>query len=201
MKEDRCDPALLRPRAERMLGEIAAHPVLRALWTPRLLEAIDFTAETVATNLAAGRRPIAAEIMGEAQVAGISLYGKVDRIDAAADGRLAIVDYKTGKPPGKAQVAAGYALQLGLLGLIVEAGGFEGVSGVPADFEYWSLARDAKGGLGYVSTPVGVNKAGEGIAAEDFTTHAHAQLHPEFAPYGDYDQLMRLDEWYGRSDG
>ena len=25
-----------------------------------------------------------------------------------------------------------------------------------------------------------------------------AKLHPAFAPYGDYDQLMRLDEWYGR---
>jgi ATP-dependent helicase/nuclease subunit B len=25
-----------------------------------------------------------------------------------------------------------------------------------------------------------------------------AKLHPEHAPYGDYDQLMRLDEWYGR---
>ena len=25
-----------------------------------------------------------------------------------------------------------------------------------------------------------------------------AKLHPEFAPYAEYDQLMRLDEWYGR---
>ena len=25
-----------------------------------------------------------------------------------------------------------------------------------------------------------------------------AKLHPEYSPYGDYDQLMRLDEWYGR---
>jgi ATP-dependent helicase/nuclease subunit B len=25
-----------------------------------------------------------------------------------------------------------------------------------------------------------------------------AKLHPEYAPYGEYDQLMRLDEWYGR---
>jgi ATP-dependent helicase/nuclease subunit B len=25
-----------------------------------------------------------------------------------------------------------------------------------------------------------------------------AMLHPEYAPYGDYDQLMRRDEWYGR---
>ena len=30
--------------------------------------------------------------------------------------------------------------------------------------------------------------------AEPFT----AKLHPIYAPYGDYDQLMRLDEWYGR---
>ena len=25
-----------------------------------------------------------------------------------------------------------------------------------------------------------------------------AKLNPRFAPYGDYDQLMRLEEWYGR---
>jgi ATP-dependent helicase/nuclease subunit B len=25
-----------------------------------------------------------------------------------------------------------------------------------------------------------------------------AKLHPEYAPYGDYDHLMRLGEWYGR---
>jgi ATP-dependent helicase/nuclease subunit B len=219
MKQDGCDPAKLRPRAERMLAEIAAHPVLRALWTPRLLEAIDFTAETVAANLAEGRRPIAAEVSGEARIGAVTLHGKVDRIDALADGRLGIIDYKTGKPPGKAQVAAGYALQLGLLGLIVEAGGFPGVAGLPAAFEYWSMARDAKGKLGYVATPVGLNRAGEGITEEDFTSHAYdqldqavarwltggdpfvAKLHPEFAPYGDYDQLMRLDEWYGRTDG
>ena len=26
-----------------------------------------------------------------------------------------------------------------------------------------------------------------------------AKLHPEYAPYADFDQLMRLEEWYGRS--
>jgi ATP-dependent helicase/nuclease subunit B len=25
-----------------------------------------------------------------------------------------------------------------------------------------------------------------------------AKIAPEYAPYADYDQLMRLDEWYGR---
>jgi len=220
MKQDGCDPALLRPRAERMLDEIAAHPVLRALWTPRLLEAIDFTARRVAENALAGRVPAVAEIFGKAEIAGVELYGKVDRIDRLPGGGLAIIDYKTGKPPGKAEVAAGYALQLGLLGLIAEAGGFRDVAGMPAEFEYWSMARDPKEGtLGYVDSPTGLMRNGGGVEAVDFTSYAAAQLkaavetwltgdapftaklHPEHAPYGDYDQLMRLDEWYGRADG
>nr|WP_238995657.1 double-strand break repair protein AddB [Sphingomonas solaris] len=219
MAEDACDPTKLAARARTMLADIAAHPVLKALWTPRLMEAIDFTAARVAEQLAEGRRPLVAEIFGEAIVDGIRLYGKVDRIDRLADGGLAIIDYKTGKPPGAAQVAAGYAMQLGLLGLIAENGGFidpagQPYAGTPRAFEYWSMAA-AKGQLGFVSSPAGIRR-GEGIAEEDFVGHAArilqeaiarwltgdapftAKLHPEHAPYGDYDQLMRLDEWYGR---
>ena len=57
------------------------------------------------------------------------MHGKADRIDRLADGGLAIVDYKTGKAPAQKAVDAGFALQLGLLGLIARAGGFEGVDG------------------------------------------------------------------------
>ena len=31
-------------------------------------------------------------------------------------------------------------------------------------------------------------------------TRAIAKLHPEYAPYAEYDQLMRRDEWYGREN-
>lgn len=218
MTEDGCDPAALRPRAARMLSETSAHPVLRALWTPRLLEAIDWVAERITVNAAEGRMPLVAEIRGKTAVCGIELYGTVDRIDRTADGGLAIVDYKTGKAPSRKQVEAGFAMQLGLLGLIAERGGFADIAGVPAAFEYWSLAaQDDR--LGHASSPVGVDKQGRGIAVTDFTRLAAsilgdavdtwllgdapftAKLHPEYAPYGDYDQLMRLDEWYGRSDG
>ena len=212
MKEDNCDPARLRPRAEQLLTESNAHPLMRALWQPRLLEAIDWIASQVADNAASGRQPLRAEAWGETELAGIRLHGMADRIDRLADGALAIVDYKTGTPPGPKAVGEGYSMQLGLLGLIAERRGFDGIDGVPALFEYWSLAKKT-GKLGYVASPVGGRN---GIEAEDFTTIAArnfiaaaetwltggepfvAKLHPEYAPYGDYDQLMRLDEWYGR---
>jgi ATP-dependent helicase/nuclease subunit B len=216
IKHDDCDPAKLRPRAEALLKETAAHPVLRALWTPRLIEAIEWVAAEVQADLEKGRRPILAERKGQIDIAEVSLEGTVDRVDRLADGSLAIVDWKTGKPPSKRAVAEGYSMQLGLLGLIAERGGFEGLTGKPTAFEYWSLAsKDGK--LGYRTTPVDVKGKGDGINPSDFTTraarvltdavHAYltgnaaftAKLHPEYAPYADYDQLMRLDEWYGRS--
>ena len=33
------------------------------------------------------------------------------------------------------------------------------------------------------------------------TAPFRAEINPEVANYGDYDQLMRLEEWYGRDDG
>ena len=103
-------------------------------------------------------------------------------------------------------------MQLGLLGLVAERAGFEGLEGVVSTFEYWSLAKD-KGRIGYVASPVGGRS---GIDPSEFTAEAAnnfikaasrwltgdepflAKLHPAYAPYAEYDQLMRLDEWYGR---
>ncbi|HYN45170.1 MAG TPA: PD-(D/E)XK nuclease family protein, partial [Allosphingosinicella sp.] len=212
MKEDECDPARLRARAEALLTAQEAHPLMRALWQPRLFEAIDFVAREVEANRAEGRRPLAAEARGKCEIAGVTLSGVADRIDRLPDGTLAIVDYKTGKAPSSTAVAAGFSLQLGLIGLIAEHGGFAGIEGIPALFEYWSMAKKA-GRFGSVDSPVGGRsklKAEEftGLAERNFRAAAQAwltgaepftaMLHPEYAPYGDYDQLMRRDEWYGR---
>ena len=137
------------------------------------------------------------------------MHGKADRIDALANGGLAIVDYKTGKAPAQKAVDAGFALQLGLLGLIARAGGFPGVAGEPEAHEYWSMTKD-RDRFGRRVCP------DKKIGAEEFLAHAEAnfreaaakwlkgeepftaKLNPAYAPYGDYDQLMRLEEWYGR---
>jgi ATP-dependent helicase/nuclease subunit B len=209
LQHDECNPDKLRPRAERLLADQAIHPMLRALWGPRLLEAIDWIAAMERENKAQGRRPLAAEVAGETSLAGVTVHGRVDRIDRLADGSLAIIDYKTGAPPTQKAVDAGFALQLGLLGLISRAGGFEGVSGDPEAFEYWSLAR-YRGKFGRLMCPDKDMHPGEFLehayanfadAVQKWLTGSEpftAKLNPAFAPYGDYDQLMRLEEWYGR---
>ena len=208
-KEDDCDPAKLIPRAEALLDHGDIHAMLRALWKPRLMEAIGWIVGEVEKDRAAGRTPLAAEIAGETIIDGVTLQGKADRIDALPDGRLAIVDYKTGKAPSNKAVEEGFSLQLGLLALIAQAGGFPGIKAEPGAHEYWSLAKD-KTGFGKRSAP------DKTIGPEAFLLHARrnfveaaakwltgddpfpAKLNPAYAPYADYDQLMRLEEWYGR---
>jgi ATP-dependent helicase/nuclease subunit B len=208
-QHDGCDPDRLRPRAEQLLKDEAIHPILRALWAPRLLEAIDWIANLERENQDQGRRPLKAEIEGETPLGGIVVQGRADRIDRLPNGGLAVIDYKTGQPPSQKSVTEGFSLQLGLLGLIGKAGGFEGVSGDPEAFEYWSLAR-YRGKFGRLMRPDKEMQPGEFLdhayrnfkkAAEKWLTGNEpftAKLNPAYAPYGDYDQLMRLEEWYGR---
>jgi len=214
------DPADLEDRARAMFARPDVHPLLRALWQPRLIEAIRWIAAEVTKDKGEGRSILAVEREGRTEIAGITLTGKADRIDRMADGTLAIVDYKTGKPPSARQVRAGFALQLGLLGLIAEHGGFPGIEGraVTGCFEYWSLAKKGDA-FGYRESPVDPLGKRDKIVTTDFTAYVHdlfeqaaagylngtmpfeAQVNPEVASYGDYDQLMRLEEWYGRDDG
>ena len=208
-KQDGADPAKLAARADAMIGDDAIHPMLRALWAPRLREAIEWIVGEVEKDRASGREPIAAEISGETVIAGVTLHGKADRIDHLADGSLAIVDYKTGKAPSNLAVEKGFALQLGLLALIARADGFSGVKGNPSVHEYWSLAKD-KQSFGKRSAPDKTMGAEAFLekTLQNFSEAAAkwltgdepftAKLNPAYAPYGDYDQLMRLEEWYGR---
>jgi ATP-dependent helicase/nuclease subunit B len=182
------------------------------LWGPRLHEAIDWIGVEVGKDRAEGRQIVASEIKGTIDIAGVTLHGRADRIDRTADGRVGIIDYKTGKAPSTKAVTEGFSMQLGLLGLIAERGGFKGVSGTAGLFEYWSLAKGTSG-FGKRSAPVGGKSP---WPAEEFVTRSAAvfedaagrwltgsdpftaKLVPDYAPYKDYDQLMRRDEWYGR---
>ena len=210
LEEDECEPERLLPRARALLAQDTIHPMLRALWSPRLIEAIRWVESEDEDNRDQDRLPLAAEKRGQAQLAGVLLYGKADRIDRLADGSLAIIDYKTGKAPAPKAVNAGFSLQLGLLGLIAGASGFGDITGAPRAFEYWSLTKygDKFGRRVCPDKDIGADEF-LAHATRNFTDAAErwltggepftAKLHPAFAPYGEYDQLMRLEEWYGRA--
>ena len=197
--------------ASEVLGEANIHPLLRGLWRPRLYEGLEWVARTIDEQ--PDREIVAIECKGEMKFDGVRVYGRADRIDRLPDGTLAIVDYKTGHPPSAAQVEAGYALQLGTLGLITSEGDFEGLSGQANGFEYWSLAKRKDGEFGYVDEPMKVGNKKSGLLPEEFLP-AHerflhkaiaqyikgdhpctAKLNPDYPGYNDYDQLMRLAEW------
>ncbi len=212
-KEDKLHPDKLVERVAILFDDAGMHPVTRAMWQPRLMEAIDWIAEQVAADKMVGRAVIESEIEGSSEIAGVKLKGIADRIDRT-DAMLAIVDYKTGAPPSAKAVEAGFSMQLGLLGLIAERGGFSGVAGTPTAFEYWTLRKNKKGGFGERTTPVKAKSSAltpetfVAFAADQFSKAVEqwltgdepftAKLHPEYALYADYDHLMRLAEWYGR---
>jgi ATP-dependent helicase/nuclease subunit B len=199
--------------ANEELRKMDAHPLMRALWRPRLLRALEWVESQLAAE--PDRLPIVFELEGTMRVGDVELRGKADRIDRLPDGTLAIVDYKTGAPPSGREVEAGYALQLGTLGLMAEWGAFEGVEGKPTRFEYWSLgsSKGSATGFGYVKTPILEGAKKKGIPREEFLPQAGyflhdaldrwilgdepftARLNPDALGYSTFDQLMRLDEW------
>jgi ATP-dependent helicase/nuclease subunit B len=205
--------------ADEVLGEMNHHPLMRALWRPRLMKALEWVEAEIAAD--PGRVPTLIEEKGEWTYRGVLIRGKADRIDRLADGTLAVVDYKTGQPPSGKQVEKGYALQLGTTGLMVGHGAFDGLRGEAAVFEYWSLAksRKEKDQFGYVATPLLAGSKRGGIPPADFLPEAQrylddaldrwilgdqpftARLNPDAPAYASYDQLMRLDEWLGRGEG
>jgi ATP-dependent helicase/nuclease subunit B len=218
------DPGLaIAPFAAAHFAAERVHPLFRALWQPRLIAALERFETWVRDGEAAGRTVMASEISGELKVDGVKVIGRADRIDRLADGTLAIVDYKTGAPPPKKQVTAGYALQLGLLGLIARDGRFadkdtgQVVTGNPTRFEYWSLGKAKKEeGFGYCETPMKEGRATTGLLPEEYLPFHTEKLgqaiglfikgrkpfiareNPDYKGYNEYDQLMRLEEWLVR---
>src|SRR5262249_14488275 len=129
--------------------------------------------------------------------------------ECLADGRYAILDYKTGAPPSTKQVRAGLAPQLTLEAAILRQGGFDGVpkGGSVAQLLYVRLSGGARAGEEF---PIQVDDITPDQHADqavvkltellrkfaDPATPYYSLLHPMWATrYGDYDHLARVPEW------
>ena len=206
--------------AAEELNEMRAHPLVRSLWWPRLAKALEWADGEISTLAGEGRTCLVSEQHGHIEFDGVKVHGRIDRIDRLPDGRLAVVDYKTGGAPSNTMVAAGFALQLGTLGLIAEGNGFEGVTGETGAFEYWSLVKNeaSPSGFGKRSSPILGELGRTGVPFDEFLDKTAgylsdaiarwikgsepftAQLNPDVPMFNDYDQLMRLDEWQARGE-
>ena len=208
-------PIRLQAAMERALGAARLRPALANWWRPRLLRIAEWIAEAEAARRAGlSLTAICAEVSGRWELAGPAgpflLTGRADRIERRSDGRLTIIDYKTGTVPSEKQVAEGRAPQLPLEAAMAAAGGFgEGFMGPTAEISYWRL----KGGgePGQIITPVA-----DAAALAALITQSARALHALIAAYDDparaylarphpgraaresaYGRLARMAEWAG----
>jgi len=203
--------ARLRAAMDRALQEAGLRPALAAWWAPRLRRIADWVAaEEVERRSQYRPLDIRSEVTGAWELAGLDfvLRGRADRIELRGDGRLSIVDYKTGLPPTAKDVAAGFAPQLPLEAAMARAGAFDGFRGETVELSYWRLTGGFEAGaatLLFKGDPVAIAEAVETadgklrelIAAYDdpgraYLSQPHAGRSPRFS---DYAQLARVAEW------
>jgi ATP-dependent helicase/nuclease subunit B len=189
-------------------------PEIATLWWPRF--------ERIArwfVGVEAGREDVVERLVeGKGSLAlteDLELSTRADRLDRLADGRLSIVDYKTGTPPSADEVLS-LSPQLPLEALIARAGGFENVAAAEiAGLQYYRLSGRGEGGevASRGERPASGRKPAvtlpEALAA---TERRLAELVAYFARReaeylsrkipragrvfaGDYDHLARIAEW------
>ena len=204
--------ALLRAEMDRVLDRRALRPALAAWWRPRLHRIADFIAETERDrrNIVAPAA-VATETKGEWAIADrdFILSGVADRIERLLDGRLAILDYKTGTVPSQKSITNGFDSQLVLEAAMAEGGAFgPEFTGVAADLAYWRLTGGQpageithiyKGKAEIIQQEVAdaYGRLDDLILRYDDPAQPYlSEPHPETKPrFSDYAQLARVAEW------
>ena len=185
--------------AATVLEEAAPWPAARALWLARIDRAADFF---LAFDARHGGVPVAMEKEGRVRLAGLEfeLFGTPDRIDMLPDGRLHLIDYKTGVPPTEAQQRS-FDKQLLLAAALAERGGFSALGPTEvARISYVGLGSDPKEVRTEI-TPDLTGEVWEGLHrlvaryALRETGYTARRAMFETAYPGDYDHLSRFGEW------
>ncbi|GAN81753.1 double-strand break repair protein AddB [Acidocella aminolytica] len=143
-------PVRLRHVLEVAMRESRPREALAQWWLARLERIADWLVETERARVAANGMPIARalEHKGEWKLPGdFLLKGRADRIERDTDGKLRIIDYKTGTVPPEKKVKAGTAPQLPLEAVMAEVGAFgEGFMAEVKELLYVALSGRAAAG-------------------------------------------------------
>ena len=211
-------PADAAPRLARHLiaRTHVLRPALAAWWRPRLARIAEWVAQAEAARRSEPALAIETELAGHWALdvpGGFELVGRADRVERRAGG-VAILDYKTGKPPTPAEIKAGHAPQLLLEAAMARAGAFHRLGPLPAqELTYWRLSgRDPAGEAStlYAGDAAALAAAVEAATAglirlvrsyDDRAMPYRAQPYAVWRPrFADYAQLARLAEWDGGED-
>jgi ATP-dependent helicase/nuclease subunit B len=135
---------VLRAHGQAAFAPFGHYPQVTALWWPRFLRAAE---QVVAAELARRREgmQVLAERSGSWPVKlgarQIELKAKADRLEQLPDGRVAIVDYKTGQIPSHKDVTGLRRPQILIEGLIARNGRFGHLAQCQvAELALWSLS-------------------------------------------------------------
>jgi ATP-dependent helicase/nuclease subunit B len=179
-----------------------------ALWWPRFERIASWVVEQERARRA-GAVEILVEVAGLLELPApdgkFRLKARADRLERHPDGRVTVIDYKTGRLPDRTEVVAGLAPQLPLEGGMIEAGAFAEVGRACVDeLVFWQLKGDEAGGE--ERRAASLEPAQLAAQALDGLRRLIAHYHRRQAPYqarpkpevawrGDYDHLARRGEW------
>jgi ATP-dependent helicase/nuclease subunit B len=212
----RAFPDALPPDAEQRLLALGREeferfvhrPQVGALWWPRFEQVARWViAQERARRPALSR--VHGEVHGQLEIAGPAgpfvLNARADRLERHPDGRVTVIDYKTGGLPERKDVIAGLQPQLPLEAAMVEAGAFAAIGRADvAELCFWRLKGDVAGGEERDAAklpPAELAQAAlEGLARlvahyDRPGTDYPAKPKPRVAWRGDYDHLARRGEW------
>lgn len=194
------DAAALSTIARAVFAENVPWPAVRVLWQSTLDELAEWF---VASDASRDASIVAVEARGTYELTefGFTLTGIADRIDRLADGRLAILDYKTGTPPSKPQIVS-FDRQLILEALIAENGGFKELDPsevayvayykLGSDPFYRPFALEEELSVPQVRADLATLIRGFSQRGRGYTARRAAE---RTAFEGDYDHLSRRGEW------
>jgi len=183
-------------------------PAVGAFWWPRFERIARWFVDTERERRG-GLAALHAEVEGRLQFIGLAgpflLTATADRIECGKDGRLIVIDYKTGAVPKPREIEFGFAPQLPLEAAIAAAGGFAGVGEAEiAALQFWRLTggnpaaeiKDVKADPMEAAAAALAGLKGLVAAFDSPTTAYQSEPDAEFAPrFSDYAHLARVKEW------
>lgn len=201
ISEDKKEAELINYGAQ-LIKEKELRPSVVSFWWPRFLRIAKWFAE----NEKERRKEnilVKSEIDGKYIIDGFSISAKADRIEISSEGKINIIDYKTGSTPSLKDIRSGRQPQMIVEALIANNNGF-GVDGEIDSVEYWKL----KGGvvpaeIDEINIKIKEEISGAEDGIRNLLEYFNNANNPYLAcpdqdnkeSYNDYEHLERLKEW------